>query len=207
MPIRTIGEAVLDFGNLGARAPVILRRIMDEEGRTAAASMRRHFVPYAGYPSARGPEQLNIRSGRLLGAIGHSVGQTANETELEAGVLTHEGRLQMIALVQEEGKTIVPRTAQKLAIPMAAATLADGQRRYRNVADARRDYPTLRTYPGVIKGYQPGDTTGTSLFLRRTSVQVGPHPFVAQELGPLVGRIAERVADAFVDELVGEGEG
>ena len=190
-------QFIQDLGEWPARLPAVIRNVLDEAGRNAAARMRTRFVAY---PTARFTE-LNVRRGEILQAIGHTLTQTDERTSVEVGVLSERPNIQQVAHVQEEGQAnIQPVRAQKMAIPVGQALNADGVRRFATVRDAAREF-TLFTLPNVIVGRPIGGGAETVLFVRREAVTVPPRPFVTPQLEPMVEEVEQKLPDAITGAL------
>lgn len=178
-----------------------LERAVGEEADDALARMRElHFIPYDGHYSDRWLHNRRPDLSRSLASITRRTDDGVQAVFFNGSDVVST---EIAAIVNEFGskytKPIIPRVAEKMAIPIGAALDARGVRRYRTVRDARRDYD-LVWRPGYILGRRHGDKTKgklTLLYRRLSRTSVPARPFVRPELAGMLNAIERRVDKLF----------
>lgn len=177
-----------------------IEQIMAEEA--ADAVLR---IQFDGFKAETGPANLQVRSGEALASMA-SERERLGPTHIKVtfGALNATPEVEQYLTVQEEGMTIVPRFAEKLAFPPGDAGPPIRDERgvqlfwaseFTEVAEEYGFAAIIWTEEAVLGRRQgaPRSEPLELLFIRRESVQIPPRRIIGSQAEPTREAIEKRI--------------
>lgn len=174
-----------------------IEKIMAEEA--AEAVLR---IQFDGFGPSTTADALQVRSGEALAAMGSETDRVGRfHVRSELGALNASDEVEQYLTVQEEGMTIVPRFAEKLAFPPGDAGEPIRDERgvqlfwaseFNEVADQYGFAAVIWTEDAVL-GRREGSRDLELLFIRRESVTIPPRRVIGRQEAPTVEGIERKI--------------